>query len=238
MERFDSRSFVLVHGAWHGGWVWRDVIGRLRNLGHKVTAPTLTGLGERYHTGNETADLKTHADDVIAHIEMENLYHVTLVGWSYGGMVVTAVLARIPERIKDVIYLDAFVPEGGKALVDYMPPDGKAILDTLKAENLPLPPLPLPAFGVTDSAIVAFIEPRLRPQPWRSFYEAVTTAKDTHAIRFSYIVCTGYGETPFTSRRAAIEADPRFHVIELKGDHLCMLTAPVETVAALISASP
>lgn len=234
MERFEKRTFVLVHGAWHGGWVWWDVIGRLRNLGHTVTAPTLTGLGERYHTGNETADLKTHIDDVVAHIEMENLYQVTLVGWSYGGMVVTALLARIPERIRDVVYLDAFVPEDGKALVDYLPPDGKELLDSFKAKNLPFPPLPMSFFGVTDPRVIAFVEPRLHPQPWRTFYEPVTVPNDIHAIEFSYIVCRGYGETAFTSRLAAIEADPKFHIITLEADHHCMLTSPDETVGALV----
>ena len=234
MERTENRIFVLVHGAWHGGWVWRDVMERLRALGHMVTAPTLTGLGERYHIGNETAGLGTHVNDVVAHIEIEDLRHVTLVGWSYGGMVVTGVFARIPERIRDVVYLVAFVPEDGKALVDYLPPDGKELLDSFKAKNLPVPPLPMSFFGVTDPKVIAFVEPRLHPQPWRTFYEPVTVPHDIHAIEFSYIVCTGYGETAFTARRTAIEADPRFHIITLEADHHCMLTSPDETVAALV----
>ena len=74
-----KKTFVLVHGAWHGGWVWRDVLNRLRSLGHIATAPTLTGLGERRHAGNDSADLETHVEDVVAHIEMENLRIITLV---------------------------------------------------------------------------------------------------------------------------------------------------------------
>jgi pimeloyl-ACP methyl ester carboxylesterase len=109
MNSDTKHTYVLVAGAWHGGWVWRDVIPGLRKLGHAVTAPTLTGLGERRQNGTNDTDLSTHIDDVIAHIEMEGLQSVTLVGWSYGGMVITGVAARIPDKIKSMIYLDAFV---------------------------------------------------------------------------------------------------------------------------------
>ncbi len=115
MNSDTKHTYVLVAGGWHGGWVWRDVIPGLRALGHAVTAPTLTGLGERRQSGTNDTDLSTHIDDVIAHIEMEGLQSVTLVGWSYGGMVITGVTARIPDKIKSLIYLDAFVPEDGKA---------------------------------------------------------------------------------------------------------------------------
>ena len=146
-----KHTYVLVAGAWHGGWVWRDVIPGLRSRGHAVTAPTLTGLGERRHSGHD-ADLQTHVEDVVAHIEMEDLRDVTLVGWSYGGMVITGALARIPDRVKSMVYLDAFVPEDGVAAIDYFPPDAKAIMDAHKGADLLLPPLPLEIFGVTDPA--------------------------------------------------------------------------------------
>ena len=88
-------------------------------LGHPATALTLTGRGERRHNGTDNTDLSTHVDDVIAHIEMEGLHSATLVGWSYGGIVITGVTARIPDKIKSLIYLDAYVPKDGKAVVDY-----------------------------------------------------------------------------------------------------------------------
>ena len=78
MKSTRKKTFVLVHGAWHGGWVWRDVLNRLRSLGHIATAPTLTGLGERRHAGNDIADLETHVEDVVARVEMENLQDITL----------------------------------------------------------------------------------------------------------------------------------------------------------------
>ena len=141
MTNHATHTYVLIAGAWHGGWVWRQVAAGLRAIGHEVTAPTLTGLGERRHIG-ENVDLDTHIEDVIAHIEMEGLTNVTLVGWSYGGMVITGVLARIPEKIKAMIYLDAFVPANGKALVDYVPPATRAAWDKVKEADGLLPRCP------------------------------------------------------------------------------------------------
>jgi pimeloyl-ACP methyl ester carboxylesterase len=228
-----TKSFVLVHGAWHGGWVWRDVLNRLRSLGHVATAPTLTGLGERRHVGNDSADLETHVEDVVAHIEMENLRDISLVGWSYGGMVVTGVLARIPERVKDLVYLDAFVPDDGKALADYWPPELKAVMDTYRDKNAPLPAMRLAYFGVTDPEIAKFVEPRLTAQPWRTCYQPVKALKVRPAIPIYYIVCTGWGETPFTARLAEMKEDAGARTTTLNASHLCMLTDLEGTISVI-----
>ncbi len=105
-------------------------------------------------------------EDVIAHSQMEDLRDITLVGWGYGGVVVTGVLARIPERIKELIYLDAFVPEDGEAVADYWSPQVKKMMDTYRDRNAPLPAIPLTAFGVTDPKVAKFVQPRLTAQPW------------------------------------------------------------------------
>ena len=228
-----KKTFVLVHGAWFGGWVWRDVLNRLRSLGHTATAPTLTGLGERRHVGNDSADLETHVEDVVAHIEMEDLRDITLLGWSYGGMVVAGVLARIPERIKELIYLDAFVPEDGKAVADYWPPEVKEMMDTYRDRNAPLPAMPLTPFGVTDPEMAKFVEPRLTAQPWRTCYQPVKALKVRPAIPISYIVCTGWGETPFTARLAEMKEDPGASTTTLNASHLCMLTDVEATISAI-----
>jgi len=86
-SRNERHTFVLVHGGWCGGWIWRYVAPALRERGHVVTTPTLTGLGERRHSENRTATLSTHIEDIVAHIEMEGFQDVTLVSQSYGGMV-------------------------------------------------------------------------------------------------------------------------------------------------------
>src|SRR5260221_3074109 len=170
MKNPASHTYVLIAGAWHGGWIWRGVADGLRALGHTVTTPTLTGLGERRHLG-QNANLDTHIEDVVAHIEMEDLKDVTLVGWSYGGMVITGALARIPSQIKAMIYLDAFVPHDGKALVDYVPSERLAACNKLKQEDKPLPPPPLESFALTDPVQQNLFMPRLANQPYRTRYQ-------------------------------------------------------------------
>ena len=103
-------TYVLVHGAFLGGWCWRDVAARLRAAGHDVFAPTLTGLGERYHLATPDTDLETNVQDIIGVIDWEDLNDIVLVGHSYAGMVVGGVAGRHGDRIKSIIYLDAHIP--------------------------------------------------------------------------------------------------------------------------------
>ncbi len=113
-----------MHGAWHGGWCWRFVRPLLAE--HQVFAPSLTGLGERKHLARPEVDLDTHIADVVNLLEMEDLRDVVLVGHSYGGMVVTGAADRARSRIRRLVYLDAFVPENGKCVLDYVVPERAA----------------------------------------------------------------------------------------------------------------
>lgn len=106
-------TFVLVHPAWFGGWCWNKLAPLLRAAGHAVYAPTLTGLGERAHLASPGIGLGTHVDDVMNVLTFEDLDDVILVGNSSAGVVITAVADRAPERIQQVVYLDAFVPTDG-----------------------------------------------------------------------------------------------------------------------------
>ena len=114
----EVHTFVIVHGAWGGGWAFREVDDMLTAQGHKVYRPTLTGQGERVHLASKDVGLETHIDDVVNTILYEELNDIILVGHSYGGMVVTGVADRIPERISHLIYLDAMVPYDGESVVD------------------------------------------------------------------------------------------------------------------------
>ena len=111
-------TFVLVHGAWQGGWAYKRVARLLRAEGHDVYTPTCTGLGERSHLNHPGITLTTHIQDVAGVLEYENLSDVILVGHSYGGMVITGVSAKAAQRIKALVYLDAFLPEDGQSLFD------------------------------------------------------------------------------------------------------------------------
>jgi pimeloyl-ACP methyl ester carboxylesterase len=114
----DHHTFVIVHGVTGGGWDWKTVDQQLSAKGHTVYRPTLTGLGERYHLANQDINLTTHINDVVNVIIFENLENVVLVGHSYGGMVITGVMDRIPERIHHVTFLDAKVPEDGMSMME------------------------------------------------------------------------------------------------------------------------
>ncbi|MFN2564158.1 MAG: alpha/beta fold hydrolase [Gemmatimonadaceae bacterium] len=112
-----ARTYVLVHGAWGGGWAFRKVDSLLTAAGHRVYRPTLTGLGERVHLATPEVGLSTHVTDIVNVLLFEDLRDVVLVGHSYGGMVITGVADRVPERIRHLVYVDAFVPEDGESLL-------------------------------------------------------------------------------------------------------------------------
>src|SRR5713101_2147973 len=110
------KTFVLVHGAWHGGWCWRRVSDRLRKAGHQVFTPTLTGLGERSHLARPDIGIDTHIEDVAKVFELEDLNDVILVGHSYGGMIITGAAEKVVDRLRHLVYLDAMVPQDGQTV--------------------------------------------------------------------------------------------------------------------------
>jgi pimeloyl-ACP methyl ester carboxylesterase len=109
-------TYVLVHGAWSGSHTWRKVRPLLRAEGHEVFTPSLTGLGERIHLASPQVNLSTHVQDVVNMIRFEDLNDFVLLGYSYGGMVVTGALRHIGDRVRHLVYLDAFVPGDGQSL--------------------------------------------------------------------------------------------------------------------------
>ena len=151
-------KYVLVHGAWHGSWCWARVRRLLISAGHEVFTPTLTGVGERCHLLSRNVGLDTHVADVVNLIVWEELREIVLVGHSYGGVVVRHVADRMPERIRSLIYLDAFVPENGKALTDYLPDNGEDFRKqaVARGDGWKVPPRPASSFAVnaTDAAWV------------------------------------------------------------------------------------
>ena len=112
-----QKTFVLVHGAWHGGWCWRRVADRLEGKGHKVFVPTMTGLGDRSHLLTKGINLDTHITDIVNVLKWEDLKDIVLVGHSYGGIIVSGVADQMHDKIASIVFLDAFVPEDGDSLV-------------------------------------------------------------------------------------------------------------------------
>ncbi len=114
-------TFVLVHGAWHGGWCWQKVTPFLEVAGHEVYAPTLTDLAERASELSPEVGLDTHIQDIVGLLVEKDLHGVVLVGHSYGGMVITGVVDQVPERIAHLVYLDTFVPRDGDSMAGISP---------------------------------------------------------------------------------------------------------------------
>ena len=234
-SRNERHTFVLVHGSWVGGWLWRWVAPALRELGHVVTTPTLTGVGERRHLENKTATLSTHIEDIVAHIEMEGFQDVTLVSQSYGGMVATGTLSRIPDRIKSMIYLDAFVPEDGQSLIDLYAGEGRAQFMTYRDQDRPIPPLPLSYLGITDPALVGFMTPKLVDHPWRTLFEPAKVLPRPAHVSMSYVRCTAFpiGDQ-FDRIMQRLTRDPHVRTATIDTTHLCMVTAPEATVKTVL----
>ena len=160
--------YVLVHGAWHGGWMWGAVAQELRAAGHEVFTPTLTGSGERVHLASPAIGLDTHILDVLNVFHYENLCNVNLVGWSYGGMVTTGVAEQVPEKIHQLIYLDAFVPESGQSLADVLGPEITAAAGQLAAaygDGWRVPYYPPGADRTTDFMLTAAHQPVTMDNP-------------------------------------------------------------------------
>jgi pimeloyl-ACP methyl ester carboxylesterase len=230
--------FVLVHGSNDGGWVWRKLAPLLRAAGHLVYTPTLTGLADRSHLLDCGVNLTTHITDVVNLLFYEDLSEVVLVGNSYAGMVITGVAAKAPERLKLLVYLDAYVPDEGQSEFDLLPAEVRAARQADAAAHGGLLQSPPPAvFGITDPALAEWIEARSTPHPVRTYSEPVPSGNaDSAAIPRVFIRCTfNPAVTPDLFASSAAKARAKgWQVHELAAGHLAMLTAPREVAELLL----
>lgn len=229
-------TFVLVHGSFGGGWCWRLVAPMLRNLGHDVHTPTLTGLGERTHLLHCGVDLNTHVEDITNLLYYEDLSKITLVGHSYAGMVITGVAAKMPERIAKLVYLDAYVPLDGQLHFDLWPPPTSAgqFVRPSGPNEIRLHPPPS-AFGVTDQKMSEWVAARLVPQPMSTYLQAPpVSTPESRAIPRAFIQCTGSSILDVMAPFAARARSEGWQVRELAADHEVELTHPRELANILI----
>ncbi len=229
-------TYVLVHGAWHGGWCWQRVTPLLRAEGHEVFTPTLTGLGERSHLANPEIDLTTHIQDVVNVLEYEDLRHVILVGHSYGGMVITGVAERTAGRLTHLVYLDAFVPLDGQSLLEFASqPLRTTIQEQAQATGGLVPPFPVEAYGVTTETDVRWVGPKLVLHPFKTFAQPVrlTHGAATKLPR-TYIYCHQPAMGPFDQFAERTKAAPGWRYRELATGHDAMVTMPRELTNLLL----
>ena len=229
-------TYVLVHGAGHGGWCWQRVARLLRAEGHDVHTPTLTGLGDRSHLLTPEVGLGTHIGDVVSLLFHEDLREVILVGHSYGGMVITGVADRALDRIGQLVFLDAAIPCSGEALASISPAlaefresEGKAI-DGVELLLFPDQPVARAIYGVDDEADWAWMLPRLRPQPWRTFDEPLVLANPQGVARLPRTVINC--PSTLAARGVNEKLDRYFvgdRVWELDTGHDTMITEPEKT---------
>ena len=204
-------TYVLVHGAWHGGWCWKKVVPLLRRTGAEVFTPTLTGMGERAHLNGRIdpsgITLDVHIEDIVQTMRYEGLEDVVLVGHAYAGMVITGVAEVCPERIAHMVYVNGVIPADGESMVDQLVPvRGEEFASWVRGHIETgdgfLPP-PASAeevgrrWGITDPDDLAWVGANVTPQPAAAMASPVRMGNpQAKAIPKSFV---GGGESGFDS---------------------------------------
>lgn len=224
-------TYVLVGGAWIGGWAWNKVARGLRDAGHLVYTPTLTGLGEREHLASPEVDLDTHLRDVVNVLEYEDLTDVRLVGHSYSGYVITGVADRVPDRITSLVYVAASVPADGSALKDEFGDDGwqqvRGLIDKHgDGWRLPVVPFARDMAGEVPDQKWDWFLARTVPQPARTFEQPLRLDSGAiDEIPRTFVRCTA-DLSPEEEVPAEARTDPNWSYHELSTGHWPMVTMP------------
>lgn len=222
--------FVLVHGSWAGGWQWEAIRQILEAKGHRVLAPSLTGMADRFHLATEDTGLATHIDDITRLIEWERVEDVVLVGHSYGGMVITGAAARIPERLKHLVYVDAFFPAAGECAWDLLPWQRDAF-QTLRLGDRPWLVRPVetkaffPELGDVDDS-------RLTPMPIRTHEEALPALPQSD-VSGTYIHCVA--QPSYFDDVAKRAAGAGMVIRPIDAGHMVILTHPRDVAEILLA---
>ncbi|MGW1563944.1 alpha/beta fold hydrolase [Streptomyces sp. NPDC002144] len=223
------KTIVLLHGAWHGGWVWSRVAPLLRAAGHQVLTPTLTGLSDRSHLLSPSVGLDTHIQDVTKLLDAEDATDAVVVGHSYAGQVVTGVADERPDRVAARIYLDAFAGQNGDRAIDLLPPDiAKHYRESVDGPGFGwlIPVRSLQALGVFDPQDCDWLLPRLTPHPWRSYTQPLMLSGRHEKVPAAFIECTGW--TRVFRGQSERARDAGWPVREVRTGHEAMVTAPAD----------
>jgi pimeloyl-ACP methyl ester carboxylesterase len=225
-----TRTFVLVHGAWHGGWCWRRVVAILRSAGHVVFAPTLTGSGERVHLTRDGLTIEDFATDIVNVIAAEELNDIILAGHSYGGNTISAVAERVPERLKQLVYIDTLVlkdGESGFSVLDSAIVAQRVELAEKTSGGLTIPPPPPEAFGVVDRADAEWLRRQLTPLPLNCYRTPIQLKHPLgNGVKKTYIACTDPVYEPAVRTHDWVKSQSDWRYLELSTAHDAMVTDP------------
>lgn len=228
-------TFVLVHGAWHGGWCWAKVEQRLRQLGHETHAPTLTGLGERSHLACPEIDADLHVHDICNVICWRELQDVALVGHSYGGFVITGVASRMPESLTALVYLDALVPnEYGDPIFCVLEPERIASLERQEAGGLVKVEPERLSVWACDPVQRKWLQGLVTPHPIEIFRKGITlTGREREVVNKHYIIAAGSLSPQCVSQYERALQDSDWTADSINTRHDAMVEAPDELARML-----
>ncbi len=234
-------NFVLLHGAWHGAWCWTRVADRLRAKGHRVTTPNQTGVGEKSHLISDQITLDTFVLDVINHITHEELDDIILVGHSFGGLPISGVADRIPEKIRHLVYLDSLILQPNKTLFSTYPPEEVERRKAMVAAREGLGRFGLPSGTAASFGMVpgtpdeAWVQRRLTDQPM-SLYSSPLNLKNPvgNGLPRTYIHCTKPSIVLLEPMRQWVREQDGWDWKELETGHNAMITAPDELTEMLL----
>lgn len=231
-------TFVLVHGAWQGGWCWKRVATLLRQSGHEVFTPTMTGLGERAHLLDDKIDLDTHIQDILGVLQCEELSDIVLCGHSYGGVVITGVADQASEQICSLVYLDALVPADGQNVLDLLPAEVASSLQEnarTRGSGFRIAPTPAEAFAVNAQDQV-WVDRQCVDHPLKTFEQPIRLEDTWKQVRrHVYIYATGWSPgvgRPFFERA---QQETGWQAISLSCGHDVMIDMPQELTQVLIA---
>ncbi|MGA7022658.1 MAG: alpha/beta hydrolase [Pseudolabrys sp.] len=230
-----AKTFVLVHGAWHGGWAWRRVVDRLSARGHRAFAPTLTGLGDRAHLLRPGIDLSLHIADVLGVIKYEQLRNFVLVGHSYGGCVISGIAEVMPDATDSLVFLDAFIPDNGDSTFDLVQPAVQEVIrGALAGGEITVPVRDAAAFRVNEKDRT-WVDSLATPQPIATMTEKLTLSGARERMpRKAYIRASGYPNVSFEKAHARAKADPTWRTYEVPCGHDVMIDEPERLTEILL----
>jgi pimeloyl-ACP methyl ester carboxylesterase len=230
-----QKTFLLIHGAWHGGWCWRRVVDLLTARGHRTFAPTLTGLGERSHLMSTSINLDTHIADIVNVITWEDLSDICLVAHSFAGWSCSGAIERVPERISSIVWLDAFKPENGQRAFDVTNEQGQAAIKAAVEKGEPSRPKPKSAAFHVNAKDQAWVDTKMTPQPVGVSMQPIKlTGARERVAKKTYIRAPLYPQPEFDKAYALCKADKTWRAMEATCGHDVMVDAPEWLVEILL----